>query len=227
MTERFASLKFNPKKATRPLDLEFPELFRHPEWVKLKAVKSWRKVVSYILFLYSKDTDLIHEHPSDLKARKDAAAFEAEIEREKNGKWPDEIQDIMDIRNETVFNAIMVYLKFQKHQVWMEITVTEQELYEFQGLRFMAIDAGKKKKPKEGEDEDDELFGFKGGKKEIYAAANEKDELMEACDKRIKKLENLYSQFYGDSKKELMEAEFAEQITPENAERIMLAEKTI
>lgn len=203
MTERFASLKYNPKKATRSLDIEFPELFRHPEWKKLKELRDWQKIASYILFLYSKDTDLIHEHPSDLKARKDAAAIEAGFEKSSINKWSDELQDIMDIKNPVVTTAIMQWLKIQKHSIWTEIVITSEELFDFQKLRIKPID--------QGTDDAD---------KDIYDAAKKKDALMEACNQRIKVLESLMNQFYGDSRAELQE--FNESITPENAERLMM-----
>lgn len=224
MTERFSGLKYNPKKATKPFDQEFPNLYRHTEFRRLKELPEGDKIAAYILFLYSKETDLVHEHPSNLKERKEAAAIEAGFVRNPDGTWPDIAQDIMDIRNQRAYNATMLWLKLQKHVVWTELVVTEQELFEFQKLRFMAIDTGKKRKKKDSEpteEEDEDLFGFGLGKKEVYAAANEKDALMEACNNRIKALENLYQQFYGDSRKDLQNAEFDEMILPENAERIL------
>jgi hypothetical protein len=226
MTERFSALKYNPKKATKPFDQEWPNLYRHTEFRRLKELPEGDKVAAYILFLYSKETDLVHEHPSNLKERKEAAAIEAGFERNADGTWPDVAQALMDIQNQRAYNATMLWLRLQKHVVWTEIVVCEQELFEFQKLRFMAIDTGKrrksKKKDEEEEDEDSEdLFGFGLGKKEVYAAANEKDSLMEACNTRIKQLENLYQQFYGDSRKDLQNAEFSEMITAENAERIV------
>lgn len=224
MTERFSGLKYNPKKATRPYEQEFPNLYRHVEFRKLKEIPEGDKVAAYILFLYSKETDLVHEHPSNLKERKEAAAIEAGFVRDQQGNWPEIVQDLMDIRNQKAYNATMLWLKIQKHTVWTEIVVTEQELFEFQKLRFLAIDTGKRKKKteiKEEESEEEDLFGFGLGKKEVYAAANEKDSLMEACDSRITKLESLYPQFYGDSRKDLQNVEFDEMMTPENAERLL------
>lgn len=202
MTERFSGLKYNPKKATKPLDQEFPELFRHPEFLKLKeSALSWEKVVSYILFLYSKETDLLHDHPSDLKARKEAAAMEAGYERNSTGAWPQEIEDIMSIRNLEVTAAIMQWLKIQKHAIWTELVITSEELFDFQKLRI---------KPLDQSDSD----------KDVYEAAKKKDVLMQACNDRIKVIESLMGQFYGDSRNDL--SEYAEIITPENAERLLL-----
>ncbi len=201
MTERFSGLKYNPKKATRPLDQEFPELFRHPEFKKIKEVMpSWERVVSYILFLYSKETDLLHEHPSDLKSRKEAAALEAGYERQAGGAWPPEIDEIMAIRNQDVIPAIMQWLKIQKHAIWTELVITSEELFDFQKLRI---------KPLDQTDSD----------KDVYEAAKKKDVLMQACNDRIKVIESLMGQFYGDSRNDL--SEYAEIITPENAERLL------
>jgi len=224
MAERFSGLKYNPKKATRPLDQEFPNLYRHNEFRRLKEIPEGDKVAAYILFLYSKETDLVHEHPSNLKERKEAAALEAGFVRDAQGNWPEIVQDLMDILNQKAYNATMFWLRIQKHTIWTEIVVTEQELFEFQKLRFLAIDTGRnrKKKPDDDDSEEEDLFGFGRGKKEVYAAANEKDALMEACTTRIKALDNLYQQFYGDSKNDLLNAEFEEPVTPENAERIMM-----
>jgi hypothetical protein len=225
MTERFSGLKYNPKKATQSFEKEFPNLYRHNEFRRLKELPEGDKVAAYILFLYSKETDLVHEHPSNLKERKEAAAIEAGFERDSKGEWPEIVQNLMDIQNKKAYDATMLWLKLQKHVIWTEIVVTEQELFEFQKLRFMAIDTGRRRKkkdePKDEDEDSDDLFGFGVGKKEVYAAANEKDALMDACNNRIKTLENLYQQFYGDSRKDLQNAEFSEMISPENAERIL------
>lgn len=221
MNERYSQLKYKVHLTDKALDVAFPALFRSPEMKRLKFIKNWSKVVKYIVFMYSKETGLIPEFPSELKARKEAAAIDAGFERDLVGAFPQDIQEIMDIQNKDVTAAILAYLKHQSHMVWMEIQVTEQELFDFQKLRFMTIDTGTKKlKKKKGEEvEVNDLNS--PSEKDIYDAARKKDELLEACEKRIKYLESLYNQFYGDSKKELMESEFTEMITPENAERLM------
>lgn len=229
--ERFAGLKFRVDKVyDRPLDVVFPELFRHSEFKMLKVRSAtWETIVKYIAMLYDANTDLIHEHPTDLKARKEAAAVEAGFKRDpKDGRFSAECEDIMGIKLKDVFQAIMCYLKIQRHHVWTEIVVCEQELYEYQMLRFMAIDTGTKKKTRrrKGETEQPAEQKQSVSDKDIYEAAKKKDALLEASDKRRKALEQLYKEFYGDHK-DVEKAEFAEMILPETAERIMKAEAPV
>lgn len=223
MTERYASLKYKVhlRDPSKPLDVEFPELFRAKEIKSLKSLPAWEKVVIYIVFIYSKDTGLISEYPTDLKSRKESAAIDAGFTRDAKGAWPEDITKIMAVSSREIVAAIMAFLIQQNNVIWTEISVSEQELFEFQKLRLMSIDTGDgKKKGKKWEK------GFKEetegtSDKDIYDAAAKKDKLLEACDKRIKHLESLYSQFYGDHKNELLDAEFTEMITPETAERIV------
>lgn len=202
--ERFSGLKFRvDRKYDQPLDRVFPELFSHPEFDKLMSLGAWQPITRYICLLYDYKSDLIHEHPSDLKARKEAAAIEAGFHRDdKTGKFSDEVESIMDVKHKEAYEAIIAFLKLLKHQTWTEIVVSEQELWDFQKLRFKPIDQ---------KDNDD-----------IYGDAKKKDILLDASEKRRKHLETLYKEFYGDNK-DVQEAEFEEQIRPETAERIMWA----
>ncbi len=204
---RFDSLKY-PVHRLKPgekVDKAFPRLFESPEFKALLKRADYNRLVCYIVLLYSKDTDLTHEFPKNLQARKDAAATEAGYERQK-GKWQKQIQDVMDIRDKDATAAIFRFLKDQKYSVWTEVVVTEQELEEFQKLRFTTI-------AKKGSSD-----------KDIMDAANKKEKLMEACETRIKYLDSLYKQFYEDHT-DVQEAEFDEAITPETAERILAKEK--
>ena len=231
MTERFSNLKYNPKKVKVPLDEAFPQLFRYPEFRKLKEWGNWQKITAYILFMYTKDTDLAQEFPSNLQERKEAAALEAGYNINADGKWPSEITKIMDIKNQIVYDAIMMYLKIQNHNTWTEIVVTEEELFDFQKLRFRRIDVGgdKKKRTRQNSEnqEPPEETAKKGKELDIYSAAGKKDILMDSCNKRIAQLEVLKNQFYGDSRKELESAEFDEPIRPETAERIMTVQQYV
>lgn len=210
--ERFSSLRYPfHKKAGQPLDVAFPGLFKNEEFRRLKKRPSWEKIAKYILVLYDHNTDLLHEYPV-LRDRKEAAALEAGYLKDRKDAWPEEIETIMAIRDQASYDAIMCFLKIQNHAVWTNIVVTEQELDEFQSLRFMSIDMGKKKKDKD----EAEVANA-----DIYEAAKKKNTLMEACNDRITLLKSLYEQFYGDSQKDLQSVEFSEMITPENAERIL------
>jgi hypothetical protein len=216
--ERHASLKYPVFQAKQPLDKAFPKLFRIEEFKNLLHRENWSQIAKYICVLYDKGTELLQEYPSELQLRKESAAIEAGWKKQGK-KWPEEIQSIFDIKDSDVYNATLAFLKDQNHVIWTEIVITEQELFEFQKLRFMSIETGeKRRKTKDGEEEYQEQS--KGAKKDVYEAANKKDELLESCEKRIKYLENLYQKFYGDSKSELMNAEFSEMILPETAERI-------
>lgn len=202
MADRFVSLKYPVQRAKQALDKEFPDLFRHKEFKKIRLRKDWENLTRYIVFLYDKGTDLTFEY-TDLTARKDAAAMEAGYLRTA-GKWPKDVQDdVLDIQQRDVHAAIMCYLKIQRSDVWTDIVTTEQELEEFQGLRMTTL-----KKGKDVTDAD------------IFEAAKKKDLLMAACDKRVKHLKNRYADFYGDHV-DVQASEFEEMITPETAMRLL------
>jgi hypothetical protein len=206
---RFDGLQYAVHKLQpgETVDKKFPELFKKPEFKKLRARPDYNRLTIYIVLLYDKGTDLVDEFRNNLQGRKDAAAIEAGYER-SNGKWPEHVQKVMDIRDQDAMMAILAFLKGQRYHIWTEIVVTEQELDEFQRIRFASITTGKKKK----------------AESDTIKAANEKDKLKEACELRIKSLETLYNQFYEDHT-ELKYVEFSEPITPENAERILESEK--
>lgn len=199
--ERFSSLRFPVHRVTDPLDKAFPDLFRLQEFKKLKlrADIDWQKLVKYICFMYDPKSDLIQEFQGELKERKEAAAVEAGFEREPNGKWPKALLAGMEIKDPEIHAAIMAFLKIFKNHEWTDIVVTEQELYEFQSLRFKAIN-----------DESSDIYGD----------AKKKDGLMASASDRRASLKILRAEFYGDNK-DLEAPEFDEMITPENAERIL------
>lgn len=200
--ERFSSLKYKVHLATEPLDKAFPDLFRLPEFKKIKLRKEWERIVKYIVFLYDKNSDLNEEFESDLAARKDAAAIEAGYEREASGKWDKELVAIMEMRDKEVHAVIMAFLtRVQRKAEWTDFVVTEQELEEFQNLRFAPIDTTA----------DD---------KDVFDAAKKKDALMKACNDRLTYLDNLKKVIFGDNK-DVMDAEFSEMMTPESSERIL------
>jgi len=196
--DRYSAIKYKVHLTPFPVQKSFPNLF--------KGVKLPDKVLRYIVFLYSKDSGLTQEFQSNLQERKEAAAIDAGFVK-VDGKWPEDILSVMEMKSHEGHRTIMDFLKSQKHHIWTEISVTEQELFEFQSLRFASI-GDKKKKKNTTEDKD------------VLAAAEKKEKLMKACNERIKQLEILYEQFYGDHK-ELATVEFEEMITPEKAERIL------
>jgi hypothetical protein len=226
---RFKSMKFNPfRDPTQTIDKVYKDLFRYEEFLELRKYRNWERLVNYILLLYSKDTVLLDDYQDNLKQRKDAAAEAAGYKRNNSGDWPEEIKLVMEIRQKPAVEAILCFLRHQKSVIWREICISEEELYNFQMLRFNPIEMGtkkvKKKRNEPGEEdtgEVDEVTMMKERQKEVYEAAGKKDNLLDACKTRISHLESLYVQFYGDSRKELMEAEFSEMITPEKASRML------
>lgn len=205
--DRYSSIKYKVHLATGPLDKAFPELFKHKEFAKLKTRRDCDQLVRFIMFLYDKNTQLIHEYQTDLKERKFAAAKDAGYYQKAGGGWGAEIQAVMDIQDTDATAAIMRFLKMQRHNVWTEIIVTEQELFEYQAIRFAPVS---KKKGKKGSAVDEKL---------IIESTVKKEALLKACNQRIAILETLYTQFFGDNKD--LQSEFEEMITPENAERIL------
>lgn len=198
--ERFSSLKYKVHQATEPLDKSFPDLFRLPEFKKIKLRKEWERIVKYIVFLYDPGSDLQTEF-QELKDRKEAAAIEAGYVREPSGKWSKELILIMQIKDDETHAAILAFLKKFKSDDWTNIVVTTQERDEFQELRFKAIN-----------DDTSDLYGD----------AKKKDGLMDSVDKRNTSLKLYKASFYGDSM-ELESPEFDEAMTPENSERIFAA----
>lgn len=203
--DRYSSIRYKVHQTKEPLDKAFPELFRHDEFKKLKKRADCDRLVRFIMFLYDKNTQLVQEFQHDLAERKSEAAKDAGFER-KDGKWGVKIQDVMDIKDEDVTAAIMRFLKIQKSHVWTEIIICEQELFDYRVLRFNPVGKGK------GEGALDD--------KDVIDSTVKKDKLMESCNLRMRELERLYEQFFGDNK-DLQAAEFEEQIKPETAERIL------
>lgn len=197
MAERFSRLKFPVHKISEAegFDKQLPELFRLPEFKKLKLLPNWWKIVRYIVYLYDKNTDLAQEFPNDLKARKEAAALESGYTREGgSNKWPEVLEEIMGMKHKDVYTAIVAYMRLQDSPLLSDIHATEQEFYDFQERRLRPI-----------EDDDD---------------LKQRDLLMEMCKKRRVAIDSMKSEFYGDHR-DVQNAEFSEMITPEKAERIL------
>jgi len=184
------------------------DLFKYKPFQKLKSRPDCDKLVNYIIFLYSKDSELIQEFENDLQARKDEAAKDAGYPK-TGGHWPKELQEVMDIRDADAHEAIMQFLKIQKNDVWADIVITEAEYYDYQSMRFAPVLKKKSKKNSSAEDE-----------KALIDSTLKKSTLMKACDERRVRLIALRAEFFGDNK-DVQEAEFTESVTPEKAERIL------
>jgi hypothetical protein len=207
---RFDSLPYPIHKLApgESVDQCCAKLFKLKEFQKIRARADYNRLVKYIVYLYDEHSELAHEN-KDLQARKDAAATQAGYERvltskkaDNEGKWPKHLQDVMSIKDADTHAAIMAYFRLHRNEIWREINVCEQELDEFQSLRFASIG------------------GKKGEEKDTIKAATEKDKLKDACDLRLKSLVTLRKQFYEDHT-DVQKAEFTEAITPETAERIL------
>lgn len=206
LADRYSSIRYKVHTADKPLHKAFPNLFRHKEFEVLIKRPDFEQLVRYIMFLYDKNTQLIHEYQNDLAERKEEAAKDAGYKKTW-GRWPSAVQDIMDIRDEEATAAIMHFFKMQKNHVWTEINITAQELFEYQSLRFTPVG---KKKAKKGTALDEKM---------IIESTVKKEALLKACNQRIAILENLWEQFVGDNK-DLIQSEFDEPVRPEIAERL-------
>lgn len=184
------------------------DLFKQKAFQKLKSRPDCDKLVNYILYVYHKDSELIREFENDLQARKDEAAKDAGFLK-IGGHWDKELQKVMDIRDNDVHDAIMQFLKMQKHDTWMDVCTTEQELFEFQSMRLAPVLKNKAKKNPTADEE-----------KMIIESTLKKGTLMKACDERRARLISLRAEFFGDNK-DVQNAEFEEAVTPEKAERIL------
>ena len=105
--------------------------------------------------------------------------------RSKKGDWSDDVQTyLIELRNDTVINMIIDYLKLLNQKVWTEINTLEQELEEATRLRMRPVSSI-----------DD---------KATLQAADIKGKLRRES-KEIIELLNVYSrQFYGDAHAEEM-----------------------
>lgn len=207
-SERYSNIRYKVHLADKPLDKAFPDLFRHKEFQVLIARPDFEKLIRYIMYLYDKNTLLIQEYQSDLNERKAEAAKDAGYKK-INGKWTKDIQDVMDIQDHEATAAIMQLLKMQKNNIWTEIIITEQELFEYQSIRFTPVS---KKKGKKGSALDEKM---------IIESTVKKEALLKACNQRISILEGLYAQFFGDNT-ELIQSEYDEPVRPEIAERLFV-----
>jgi hypothetical protein len=67
--DRYSSIKYKVHLAEGPLDKAFPELFKHKEFAKLKTRRDCDNLVKFIMFLYDKNSQLIHEYQNRLKGK--------------------------------------------------------------------------------------------------------------------------------------------------------------
>ena len=178
---------------------EFRLFWNHEENKKNKSYyvdpEERLAIIRYIVFLYDKESPLYDDFPDDLEKRKSAAAADSEMPT--TGKI---YTMILQAKHPTVNDMIIRYLIMQNNEVFKEKLITEQELEEFQRLRFIGIEAKTDK--------------------DLLQAAKYKDELLKSCKSRIEHLEDLNTQLYRDNDdiKELVQI-----FTPETARKLILA----
>lgn len=147
------------------------------------------KVIKYIVLLYDENSDLVDEYPDDLRLRKEAGAREAGFKR-KDGKWPDFLVEIMEMRDRQAIEWMIDYRKTQKSSVFTDIRLIEDEIETINRRRVT----------------------------ELYDSDfSKKNDLLEAVQKRRTELENLYKKFWAESRdlKQVGE-EILHPVSPEN-----------
>lgn len=182
--EKFSRLRFKIHKAPKdkPIDEHFPGLFK---WKELEPYKrpSKLKDLSFLIFLYDPNSDLIEEFP-ELHDRKDAAAVEAKFERKEDGEWPASVQKLMTLQDVKFVPALLRFLKICNNETWREIVTLNKELDDMYVIRMQPVtDAADYKK---------------------------RADLGKLCDDGVKRLKDLHKEFYDDNNdvKEKADEEF-------------------
>lgn len=120
----------------------------HP---KLKVLGLWAEyhddipvnnLLSYLLFLYSPDSPVNKRYGIPLIERKYQALLLSGFGhlRMKGGDWAADVQTyLIELRNDTIINMIVDYLKLLNIKLWTEINTLEQELEEATRLRMRPV----------------------------------------------------------------------------------------
>lgn len=206
--EKFSRLRFKIHQLPEGINVDdhFPGLFK---WKEFEPYRSKRKFkdLSYLIFLYDPNSDLVTEFPV-LQERKDAAAVEANFERKDDGDWPANVKRLMSLEDEKLIPAILRYLKICNNTIWREICTLEVEQDRMYELRMQPIpDIGNK------------------DSSEIY---KKRAELSKMCDENVSKISSYYNQFYSDND-DLMgkTKDDLVPISPENVFKILKKQKDV
>ena len=187
--ERWQHLQVPVHTVDKDLDEAFA-IFQRKEFQGIP--KTWRdRTLKYIVYLYDKNSDLIHEYP-DLTERKRAAATEAGwdfLNAEKN-KFNIKVERIMELRDERTRAAVLKYLELQNSKEMDMIHYNEQLFAEYRDLLLRPV----LDEPTSKED----ALGTTDVKN-IYATADYKKKLREECKQIASDLEKLYAKVYGDN----------------------------
>lgn len=171
-------------------DFEEFKTFRHKE----KA-----KILQYIEYTYSKESELIQSYPS-LKKRKEMAVVKSGLDIKDD--FVQELMELQAINKEedefvkAITSLINFYLKNQCDNAFEMLISNQQMFWEFQ--------ARIRKPMSEDLDEDKAL-----------KAVEIKDKLARASEEAHKRIQNLYKEIYGEEDKMQKEAEKIVRITPE------------
>jgi hypothetical protein len=210
----FSRLRFPVHTVPHGTDLvhKFPELQLYKEFHQYPH-SDRNYVIRYVIYMYDMNSGLIKKFPN-LKQRKEAALDLAGFERTKGtGKFKKEIVDMVNLEKVTtkipgeegeddktvvesnkIFDMVMRYIVIQKSRLWSMIVTNEAAFEEYQRLIMEAVSDKKDK--------------------ELLAAAQMKDELMECSDKISKRIDAYYKDFFGDNE-ELKEEIKKKPVRPE------------
>jgi len=120
----------------------------HP---RLREIGSWadynddipvNNLLSYLLYLYSPDSPVNKRYGIPLIERKYQALLLSGFGhlRHKGGDWAADVQTyLIELRNDTIINMIVDYLKMLNQKVWTEMNTLEQELEEATRLRMRPV----------------------------------------------------------------------------------------
>lgn len=161
------------------------------------------RVIKYIGMMYDPKSPFPVEY-LDLEKRKMAVAYECNFTEwgERGSKFREEYQEFIDVSSELAITLILSFLKDMHYDVWTEIQTTEQELWEYQKLRWEQISTketktGKSKKS--GEEGETYTYDKDIADKDIFEAAKKKEALLDASKKRREYLKELYEEMYADN----------------------------
>lgn len=159
MRERAEHMKYNPLVTTHTeqgLSTHYPELYEIEAIAEFlttgkdekPAVQKFKnQALRYMIWLYSKDSILNTKPQEALKDRKykalDLAGFQLGPLTKKF--QPHVITKLVELREPKFMRAVLAYLRYsQRSELWSEIIITEEQLYEAHALRFAPVDKGEK-----------------------------------------------------------------------------------
>lgn len=141
------------------------------------------KVIRYIIYCYDPGSDFIETFPK-LMERKEAAMIEAGFKRDKQDKFEEYVQDIINLQSEEHVNMIFAYLQHVDNRTWMMRVSTGEMFDEYQRLIIKPITIDTKNNEKE---------------KDILAAADMKKKLREECNLMHQDMKRYDQELFGDN----------------------------